>query len=156
MASFKENLFQSAAPLVLDPPLFRPSLEQVRLRMKKSGDKIKQRLSAARATPENCRQLSHIIGIERWGQHRLQVAFGEPPLMDEYDDYRPAPDHTWNELLADFTTTRAATLENIRKLEAANPPATLRIHHHEFGDLSIRGWLRYLDMHANRETRKLS
>jgi hypothetical protein len=155
MASFIENIFQSAAPLVLDPPLFRPSLEQIRLRMKKSGERIKQQLTAARASPENCRQLCHIIGIERWGQRRLQVALGEPLLLDEYDDYRPSRDHTWNELLADFTTTRAATLENIRKLEAAGLPDKLRIRHNEFGDLSPRGWLRYLDMHASMETRKL-
>jgi hypothetical protein len=98
--------------------------------------------------------LSHVVGIERWGQRRLQVALGEPLLMDEYDNYRPARDLDWQGLQAEFQATRRETIALAQRLEQAGAEAT-RVNHNSFGDLSVRGWLYYLGRHADLESRRI-
>jgi hypothetical protein len=99
--------------------------------------------------------LRHITGIERWGQRRLQILLGEPPIADEYDGYRPGTDLTLDEQRALFRETRTATLALIDQLQAAGVGDDATAPHNDFGPLTVRGWLRYLDMHANLESKKL-
>lgn len=107
---------------------------------------------AAKADSENNRRvLSHIIGIERWGQRRLQVALGAAPMADEYDSYRPARECTWAEMQQDFAETRQETAVLLTKI--TDP--TIKIRHNDLGDLTVLGWLQYLNMHANMEAKKL-
>jgi hypothetical protein len=89
--------------------------------------------------------LNHIIGIERWGQRRLRVALGEPFVRDEYDGYRPPRETTWAQLQNDFRTTRAETAALAQRLR---DKAEVRIEHNTWGNFTVRGWLRYLYMHA--------
>jgi len=49
-----------------------------------------------------------VIGIERWGQRRLRMLLGEPPVSDEYDSYRPGEDLSMP-ALRDAFTPRAPT-----------------------------------------------
>jgi len=74
-------------------------------------------------------------------------------LQDEYDGYRPAPGLDWPGLQAEFQSTRRETLALARQLEQAGAEA--RVHHNEMGELSARGWLYYLNMHADMECKRL-
>ncbi|MCJ7624103.1 MAG: hypothetical protein MUO76_11415 [Anaerolineaceae bacterium] len=93
----------------------------------------------------------HIIGIERWGQRRLRVALGEPFELDEYDEYQPSEDLGWEELIDTFHNARRETAA-LAKAMGERGDAHIYIRHNQFGDLSVRSWFRYLDMHANIES----
>lgn len=60
-------------------------------RLEASGKELEARFAVAADSPENRRQLRHIVGLERWGQRRLRTALGEPPIQDEMDQYAPPP-----------------------------------------------------------------
>ena len=95
--------------------------------------------------------LSHIIGIERWGQSRLRVFLGEPFTQDEYNGYRPARDVPWDELVGQFSATRSETIALARALDEALIAPDKTVLHNQLGPLSARAWLRYLQTHASRE-----
>ncbi|MBL8162574.1 MAG: DinB family protein [Anaerolineae bacterium] len=102
----------------------------------------------------NRRILSHIVGIERWGQRRLSVFLGEPFVDEEYNIHRPPREASWSELRAQFHETRAQTLVLIDRIAAADP-RDQRVLHNQWGLLSARGWLNYLNVHARGESLKM-
>ena len=121
-----------------------------------AGERVALRLERARR-PEATRELArHIIGIERWGQSRLRVALGEPFVRDEHHPYKPATDASWSELLAAFRDTRSETVAIARALSDTPPDVTWRVEHNGLGPMSARGWLRYLQLHADLESRRLT
>lgn len=99
--------------------------------------------------------INHIIGIERWGQQRLLVLAGEPFARDEYNGYAFSSALPLSELRGHFTTTRRGTVALVNILMLAGISPSRSVPHNDFGDLSLRGWLRYLGMHAEIESRKL-
>jgi hypothetical protein len=74
--------------------------------------------------------------------------------MDEYDGYRPARAAGWAELQDVFHSTRQQTVALARQLGPA-VEADVHVPHNQFGPLTVRSWLRYLDIHANMEAKKL-
>jgi hypothetical protein len=54
-----------------------------------------------------------------------------------------------------FRQTRAATVALVDQLAAAKLSDDARSLHNDYGPLSVRGWLSYLDMHANLESKKI-
>ena len=121
----------------------------------KSGKEIDARMARTK-NPEYAQGLlRHITGIERWGQKRLQVFLGEPLVDDEYDGYRPGKDLDLDGQRAAFCETREETVELVHQLKQANVPDSVTVAHNDFGPLSARGWLRYLDAHASLESKKL-
>lgn len=106
-------------------------------------------------TPANRQQLRHIIGIERWGQSRLQTIVGGPALQDEYDGYRPAETLDFAALRQEFTATRAATVALVQQIQQRGLAETGRAHHNGMGDVSVAIWLRYLTMHAGMEAKRI-
>lgn len=120
-------------------------------RLDRTGAAITERLAAAPDTPANREAAVHVIGIERWGQRRLRIALGEPPVRDEYDAYRPGEDQDMAALAALFAETRQQTLA-LATL-AVRLPESVTAPHNELGDLTVPGWLIYLEGHAERETR---
>ena len=124
-------------------------------RLQASSSEVARRIQSATARPQNQKQARHIIGIERWGQQRLRVALGGPLVMDEHDAYRPDESASLEALSKAFVTTRADTIALARKLQQANLAPTLTIPHNDLADLTVRGWLYYLDVHATRESAKL-
>ncbi|MBL8156604.1 MAG: hypothetical protein JNM70_20670 [Anaerolineae bacterium] len=101
------------------------------------------------------RVLSHIIGIERWGQNRLKVFEGNPLAMDEYNDYRPSRETSGQELVTMMRETRAETVRLARRIAGETPTSVKRVPHNQFGPLTARGWLFYLYVHARAESRKM-
>lgn len=140
--------------LFLLRPARKHSLSEWAQKLTQDGEAIVQRV-AAKATPQASATLRHIIGIERWGQRRLQVALGAAPVEDEYDGYQPNDTDDWATLLDAFRTTRQATVALAQQLAAAGATDQVTVAHNQFGALPVRAWLRYLDMHANLESKRI-
>lgn len=141
--------------ILLERPYRKKELPQIAGILERSGSRLEQKMRRLDETDRNRIVLRHIIGIERWGQRRLQVALGEPLAQDEYDDYRPERQAAWQDYLADFHHTRARTVSLAHDLHEARVKLSRAIPHNQYGDLTVRGWLRYLEMHAKLESRRL-
>lgn len=150
-----DKLFELVAGILLERPVRHKTLSEIRDELVLSGQKAQQHLATATATPENRETLRHVIGIERWGQNRLQVALGEPLVMDESEEYFPAGDTTWGTLREAFRETRRQTVALAAKLDRANIERALTIPHNQWGDLSVHGWLNYLKTHAARDVNSI-
>lgn len=133
---------------LIERPVAERTFDELAAELEASGADLEARFARASSSAANAEQLRHIIGIERWGQRRLKVAFGEPLDPGGYRPFRPADDRSWDALLADFRETRAATVELVRSLDVG---WDLPIPHDSLGDLSVRGWVQYLRLHAALE-----
>jgi hypothetical protein len=140
--------------LILERPARRLTLTEYAVRLQRTGEKIERHLDAVSETVRNRIVLRHLVGIERWGQRRLRVALAEPLVLDEYDDYRPDKNMAWEDMKELFVSTRNETVALARKLETVVMP-DMTIPHNTYGNLTLRGWLRYLDLHARWESRKI-
>jgi len=148
------GLRETIANRFLEQPFKGLTAEQMAERLELAGRTLERTFAAATDNPDNRKLLSHITGIERWGQSRLQAALGAPLLMDEYDGYRPPREAGWAELQAAFHSTRQQTVAQARQLGQA-VSAGVKLPHNQFGPLTVRSWLRYLDIHASMEAKKL-
>lgn len=120
-----------------------------------SGAELQARLAETPDSDRNRQVLNHIVGIERWSQSRLRVALGEPYQRDEYDDYRPKRDATWDELRAQFATTRAQTVVLAGELQQGGVDSDTTVPHNSYGPLTVRGWLRYINTHCVLESKRI-
>lgn len=118
-----------------------------------SADTVTERIAAAADTPANREAANHIYGIESWGRNRLGVARGAPLVLDGYRPYRLPDDTPIAELAAAFAAGRAATVTLARELAAAGIDPATTVRHNDLGELSVAGWLHYLEAHASRESR---
>jgi hypothetical protein len=135
------------ARLLFERPAKRKDFDQLADMLQTNGEKIVGRVKQSGKSDRAREALVHLIGIERWGQRRLMVALGEPFIRDEYDDYRPDDVDEWRGLRDAFEATRGHTVELAAALADAEFNGT--IEHNAFGELTPRGWLKYLDFHAN-------
>ena len=142
------------AGLLIERPAKKWTLTQLATRLEAAGQQMEQRMAEAGDAQPNREKACHIIGIERWGQRRLQVALGEPLIVDKYHAYRPGPDLDWQELRAEFHATRQDTIALVHRIDKAGADTVL-VPHNDFGNLSVRGWLRYLDKHASIEGKRI-
>lgn len=141
---------------VLEKPAGRSSFTDLGQQLERGGTFLSGRAEQAADTPENRDLLAHIIGIERWGQSRVQVALGQREFVrDEYYAYRPAPDASLRELQSLLSQTRARTADLARQLHFNPPDDDFVVEHNGLGPLTAKGWLRYLNQHADLESRKL-
>ncbi len=147
-------LFEPVTDFALGRSTRNQSLDQIANSMATAGQTLELIFGAADDSDHNRRLISHIVGIERWGQQRLRAALGEPLVIDEYDGYRPPHAATLAELQADFAATRHDTVALTHALDAAGVEA-VRVPHNQIGNLSVRSWLGYLNIHANWEAKKL-
>lgn len=147
----RERLTAFGAYFYLERPVRNKSYADLGRQLEQSGQNILARLQSKQMTAFNHRVFSHIIGIERWGQSRLRALLGGPLLQDEYNGYRPARDLPWDALIEQFRATRAETVSIAPALETALVGHAKTVPHNEFGPLSARAWLRYLETHASRE-----
>ena len=152
--SLRDTLTGAVSGLLLERPFRNKDFAEIAQELDLAGGRLKHTFASAKDNPDNRRLLGHIVGMERWGQSRLRVALGEPLTMDEYDDYRPPRDSTWPALQGAFSETRQQSVALIQQLGQAYI-ANIKVPHNQFGPLSVRSWLRYLDLHANLEAKKL-
>lgn len=153
--ALRDKIVGFIAKNLVEGPAQKQSLAELAAGMERSSRTVEERVSGKQDSEWNRNTLRHIIGIERWGQKRLRVALGEPLVVDEYDGYQPAPGTPLATLREEFQSTRQATLALIREMEQAGVKPTARVYHNDLGEISPHGWLRYLDSHATRETRKM-
>jgi hypothetical protein len=123
-------------------------------RMEADGRTLLAHYAATGDGEYNRRVLSHVIGIERWGQSRLKVLLGAPFQQDEYDGYRPARETTWDTLQTQFTDTRAETVRLALEL-GSKADNEQKVLHNMYGPLTAQAWLNLLNTHANMESRKI-
>lgn len=141
---------------VLERPAGRSSYQELAHSLETSGTHLTGRAARTADTHANRELLAHIIGIERWGQHRLGAALGRhPDQTAPYHEHRPPQDTTLPELQALITSTRAASVDLARRLHTRPPSDDLTIAHNSLGPLTAKAWLRYLIHHADLESRKL-
>jgi hypothetical protein len=142
-----QAIMSLSAKLFFERPARNATFDTLAANLRSSGKTVRERIAAATDKPRNREAILHLIGIERWGQRRLQVALGEPLLQDEYDGYRPAADIDFGQLPAEFERTRQDTLALVERLARARATNEI-IHHNSFGPMSVRGWIKYLTVHA--------
>jgi hypothetical protein len=140
--------------LYMERSLRKLSMEEIAEKVKLTGERLVQELGSCVQNEENRNQLRHIIGIERWSQSRLRVAQGEDLIMDQVDRYLPSQKESWPSLVHEFENTRIETVSLIRSLDDAAVKGMF-IPHNQFGDFSVRSWIKYLIMHADMEADKL-
>lgn len=147
-------IFVALRWLLFERPASGKSLTKHTQELHKTRDVMLERYQQADDTADNHRVMTHVIGIERWAQSRIRVVLGEALRDDEYDDYRPAQETTWDELQAMLEDTRAKSIQLADSLE----PAMLsqRVPHNAFGQMTIGAWLYYIYGHGNLETKRLS
>ncbi len=121
-----------------------------------SGAVVHGRIANGAGSEKDRTQARHVVGIERWAQSRLRVFLGNELVMDEYDSYRPEAESDMAALAAAFKATREETVELAGKLNAANIPAEQTVPHNDAGDMTVRGWLGYINIHALRESKSIS
>lgn len=151
----KDSVMQAAAGVFIERPGRARSLDQWRTALTSSGAVIDERAASARDPVKASIVLRHISGIERWGQQRLRVFLGNSLLMDEYDGYRPGTDLSLDEQREFLREIRAETVALVEALQSATH-ATETVPHNDYGPLTVHGWLRYLDIHANLESKKIA
>ncbi|GIW34624.1 MAG: hypothetical protein KatS3mg072_1957 [Meiothermus sp.] len=139
-------------PWFVEVPASRRSYVQLYRALEQSGSQIVARIRKSRSSLAE-KTIRHIIGIERWGQRRLRVALSEPLLMDGHHPYKPPEGLTHDRLAEEFQATRQQTLALVKRLE--DLPVGEKIPHNSLGPLSVKGWLFYLNLHADLESRRL-
>jgi hypothetical protein len=151
-----KNWLQSIATgMLLERPAQKWTLDEHAALLESSGTKLAQRYAAILDSESNREHLSHIIGIERWGQSRREVFLGAPLEIDDYEPYRPADDLGWAALQEEFRATRERTVALARELAAANLDTSPTVPHNQYGKLTAYAWLHYLDTHANLESESI-
>lgn len=129
------------------------------------GDALVERLEASRdplvgvaEAGEDAaarKQLRHVIAIERWGQNRLRAALGDVAFeRDESRAYAPPEDEPLAELVARFEAVRGETVALARRVAVGDAAAT-KVEHNSLGPISARAWLRYLQVHAELEMKRV-
>lgn len=141
--------------LFLERPIRKMDVNDLVTMVQTAGQKLNNRLNSIDDSEKNRKTLSHMIGIERWSERRLQVALGEPFIDEEYNDYRPSRDTSWDDLRTQFAETRAATVATIQALANQNVAKSVMIKHNQFGDISMGAWTRYIYNHANLESKRI-
>ena len=106
----RDTLTGAVSGLLLEQPLKNKDMAEIAQELDLAGGRLIHTFAGAKDNPDNRRLLSHIVGMERWGQSRLRVALGEPLTMDEYDDYRPPREAPWPALQDAFSETRQQTV----------------------------------------------
>ena len=151
----RDTLTGAVSGLLLEQPLKNKDMAEIAQELDLAGGRLKHTFAGAKDNPDNRRLLSHIVGMERWGQSRLRVLLGAPLLHDEYDSYQPAADLPLDEQIATFHATRQETVALTRTLEERKLPDSDKVEHNDFGPMSARGWLSYLSTHASIESKRI-
>lgn len=152
--ALRETLTQFVVNRLIERPAIQAGIAGLVKSLESHQATIEHHVTSKADSPRHRAVFSHIIGIERWGQNRLKVALGAPYILDEYNNYRPAKSDVREELLTAFRATRAETIQVAHQIQATGKAET-RIPHNAYGDLTALGWLRYLDLHATMETKKI-
>jgi hypothetical protein len=153
--SIVDRIVHTLSMPFIEWPVRGKRIEAITEQLENGLQPILDQFQRGRDSEQNRRVLSHIIGIERWGQNRLKVFLGNPLVMDEYDGYRPSRETSGQELVTIMRETRAETVRLAGQIAGQTSASVKRVPHNQFGSLTARGWLFYLYFHARAESRKI-
>lgn len=149
------RILQKAIGFVLRPAAERKarhrSFQDLADDLQNAYPPIADHLAGKPDTPANREAIAHCVGIERWGQSRLRVGLGDALAMDAYHPYRPDVGEGVEALAAAMAATREETVALARRLHDQGVAPSETVPHNDLGDLSLAGWLVYLQQHASRE-----
>jgi hypothetical protein len=152
--AFLDPLYRLIGKLFVEWPVRKKTIDDLIDDLTTTAQTEQARLDAAADTSRNREIIRHIIGMERWGQRRLQVALGQPFVMDESDRYYPNGDADLPALRQLFQETREETIALARQLKERGAGDIL-VPHNEYGEFTVRGWLYYLNGHVTKESKTL-
>jgi hypothetical protein len=155
MREFPRTATKIFSRVAIKRPARKLSLGDLATKLEDAGKTLELRYGAAMDTPANRETVRHIVGIERWGQRRLEVFQGKEAVEDEFDDYQPSASASWRDLKLAFANTRRRTVETARQLDKANVGDDRTAVHNSQGPLTAREWLYYLRLHADLESRRI-
>lgn len=141
--------------IVMERSSRKLTYESAVVQLQKGQESVLARMSGAADTPENRKQARHIIGIERWGQHRLGVLNGEALTVDEYDSYQPQDSLSMAQLSEAFKVARAGTIDLVKQFQSKGLSLERKVFHNDIKDFTLRGWIAYLSGHASIEAKRL-
>lgn len=153
--TIRTRIVRFVTQVLLERPAGQRSYDQLIAALETTQHSMMTHISAKPDSARNRDYLQHIIGIERWGQRRLQTALGAPFVDDEYDSYRPAGDATLPQLCQSFQATRQESIAIAKQLQAKGIAKNISVRHNQFGDITVGAWLRYLAMHATIESKRI-
>ncbi len=142
------------AHLLLERPAARIGVDALVGRLEASREPL---VAVAEAGEDAAarKQLRHVVAIERWGQNRLRAALGDVAFeRDESRAYAPPEDEPLAQLVERFEAVRAETVALARRVAAGDAAAT-KVEHNSLGPISARAWLRYLQVHAELEMKRV-
>ena len=122
--------------------------------LERAGREIARIIEKAEDTEPNREALRRMIERERRGQQRLRMALGDQRDTGEGKG-RPVSGKSLSELGATYIATREETVAIARELDEVSEWATGSIRHEEMGDLTVRGWLYYLRLQGDRQSKQL-
>ncbi len=140
---------------MFDRPSRNKSFAALGQSLTEGRDAIMTRIEASDGNEKSHKQLTHLIGVERWAQNRVKVALGEAFIDEEYDRYRPARDAAWLTLKDEFWTTRNASIALTKALDAAKVDRNTLVAHNQFGEIPVRAWLQYIYGHSDFESKNI-
>lgn len=127
--------------------------DELAAELEASGRDLDARLDGAPDSAANREAIAHWVGIERWGQRRLRVPLGEPFVLDAYHGYRPDTEAGVQELRRTMAQTRRETVALAHRVKEAGVDPVTTVRHNDLGELSVSGWLAYLEQHPRQEAR---
>lgn len=155
MSAISRTATKVFSNVAIKRPARKLGLGDLATRLEDAGKTLELRFGAAMDTPANREKVRHIVGIERWGQRRLETFLGKEAVDDEYDDYQPSASASWRDLKLAFANTRRRTVEMARQLDKAKIGDDRTAMHNGQGPLTAREWLYYLRLHADLESRRV-
>lgn len=153
MKRLRDRVMRLGVPLFVEGPARRQSFTDLRDRLLDNSKTIQARLRSAQQFDQAEALVRHIVGIERWGSRRLEVALGKPLVLDRYQDHYPSQKLSPEGIMQLFSETRKQTVALLDRLEKTG--YSEKIPHNGMGPLSVKGWLHYLIFHADLESRKI-
>jgi hypothetical protein len=121
--------------------------------LERSGQELAMRFQNAAETESNHKVVTHIIGIEKWSQLRVQVAQGAPFREEEYDVHRPPQNTSWEDLRKIFEQTRRESVALARSLSSTQ--LLQKVRNNMYGEITTAAWMQYIYIHGNLESRRL-
>ena len=150
-----DTLKRGFATMMFERPARNKSIQELNDTLHTSWQKIDNRISFVSDTEKHQKVMRHVIGIERWGQSRLRTLLGEPFQRDEYDGYQPEVGLNLDQQRQLFKETREETINIAKQLQEKGVASDSTAVHNDFGDITIRAWLRYLEFHATQEMKRI-
>lgn len=144
----RASLQHACAALAIETPARWTGMDRLIKVLDTSGQSLEKHMHTVKGRAINQNALAHIIGIERWAQRRLCVVLGEALCEDSFATSYPGA-QSWTQLVEIFHLTRKETVSLGKSLRMAGIDPEIRIPHHQFGNLSILGWLYYINLQAN-------